>query len=200
MQISTLNFWKMTAALVVAGALLAGFVAFSMPDTYSSGVVFRMGKTAAVPTVGQQLVPLVTAVFSQTTLSEMILRDNLYPGVRRNRSLQDAVAQLRQDITIASVPRAGLTPKFRLAFKYTDAAQAQRTTAELMDRLRKEAQSAGRQEPGISALEILEPANLPHTAISPSRWAISAAGGAAGLLIGIVIVGMRRLSGLVSRP
>lgn len=200
MHISTLNFWKMTAALAVAGALVAGFVAFSMPDTYSSGVVFRMGTTATGPTVGQRMVPLMKAVLSQTTLSEMILRDNLYPGVRRNKSLQDAVAQMRQDITIASVPRAGLTPEFRLAFKYTDAAQAQRTTAELMDRLRKEAQSAERQAPETGALEILERADLPQTAISPNRWAISAAGVAAGLLSAIVVVGIRRLSGLVSRP
>ena len=135
----------------------------------------------------------------------MILRDNLYPGVRRNKSLQDAVAQMQRDITIAPVQTSakrisGFTTGFRLDFKYTDAAQAQRTTAELMDRLRKEAQSAERQEPGTGALEILEPANLPRTAVSPNRWAICAAGVAAGLLIGIVVVGIRRLSGLVSRP
>ena len=144
MQISTLNFWKMTAALAVAGALVAGLVAFSMPDTYRSVVVARMGTT------GRRI--------------------------------------------------SGFTTGFRLDFKYTDAAQAQRTTAELMDRLRKEAQSAERQEPGTGALEILEPANLLRTAISPNRWAIGAAGVAAGLLIGIVVVGIRRLSGLVSRP
>jgi uncharacterized protein involved in exopolysaccharide biosynthesis len=65
-----------------------------------------------------------------------------------------------------------------------------------MDRLRKQAQSAEL----TGALEILELANLPRIAISPNRWAIGAAGVAAGLLIGIAVVGIRRLSGLVSRP
>ena len=93
---------------------------------------------------------------------------------------------------------------FLIAFEYSDPKEALACVRAVVSKfvegtfpLEQYGTSAARDGPGRwnvhdAYLEVLDPASMPETPISPDRVTISAAGGLAGLLLGIAIARVRR--------
>ena len=182
MQMTTWNYLKILAAATLAGALVAGVLAFRTPDRYVSTAVVRItpadrNRQRALDRLGE----LQQEVLSRTSLAQIIQQPalNLYPEDRKRMPLEDIVANMRKALRIQVAPaQNGDVPAFVISFEYPDKFKAQAVVRELMasffrqDNLRR-----GNQGPfAAEILEVLDPASLPQRQFFPNRPMMVAAG------------------------
>ncbi|MBZ5581507.1 MAG: hypothetical protein LAQ30_04740 [Acidobacteriia bacterium] len=202
MQISSLSFGKATAALAIAGALVAGFVGVSMRNVYQSTAVAvltpvwtpQMDRREANLAMAGRLERLRVGALSRPALADIINRLGLYQKLRERYTLEDAVAQMQKDVRILPIDgdqtgERHYAMAFLLRFEYPDRFQAQRVTAELMSRLMAAQVQDGRV--ATASLEVLDPASLPPAPSSPNRWAILFVGVTLGVFSAIAFFGAR---------
>jgi uncharacterized protein involved in exopolysaccharide biosynthesis len=185
MQIFTWNWRRTAAAFALAGAVVAGVIAARTADTFVSTTVM---KVTTRQTPGAFLRVATSDVLSRHALFEIIQQNDLYQDDRKRLPLEDIVQSMRNRyIRIVPVPRGG-EGVFAVSFQDPDPHKAQRVTADIANRL-LDASKGGR----AGSLEILDPASLPQQPAEPHlRAVIVAIGLAAGLIVGFLVLGVRR--------
>ena len=200
MQIVTWSFWKLVPALGMAGAIAAGVAAFTMRTEYLSSGVMRVTPMVVTEAPGegadlamaQRVENLRLETLSRTSLAKIIAEENLYPAVIENATIEDAVARMQRDVMIAPFAVAGgRSTAFRLAFRYPDPSQAQRVTRKLMSQIVDANVTTARESPTPTTVEVLDFASQ-ASPIWPNRPVMIGVGLAAGLLLGLIAVGVRR--------
>jgi uncharacterized protein involved in exopolysaccharide biosynthesis len=185
MQIFTWNWRRTAAAFALAGAVVAGVIAARTADTFISTTVM---KVTTRQTPGAFLRVATADALSRHVLAEIIQQRDLYADDRKRLPLEDVVQAMRNRyIRIVPVPRGG-EGVFAVSFQEPDPRKAQRVTADIANRL-LDASKGGR----AGSLEILDPASLPQQPAEPHlRAVIVAIGLAAGLIVGFLVLGVRR--------
>jgi hypothetical protein len=204
---------KVVAAVALAGALVAGVVAFRTPDRYVSTAVMRLVPSGQAIGDGQRaldrLVELQQKVLSRGSLGEIIKQPalNLYPEDRKWMPLEDVVENMRNKALRIQLmqTQGGGVPAFSISCEYPDNLKAQAVVRELVSRFAQQNVVIQRAQ-GPSAeeqLEVLDPASLPGRPSFPNRpvaAGVGLFGGAAlGLLAVLVWRGATRSSRSASR-
>jgi uncharacterized protein involved in exopolysaccharide biosynthesis len=142
--------------------------------------------------MAQRVENLRLETLSRTSLAKIIAEENLYPAVIENATIEDAVARMQRDVMIAPFAVAGgRSTAFRLAFRYPDPSQAQRVTRKLMSQIVDANVTTARESPTPTTVEVLDFASQ-ASPIWPNRPVMIGVGLAAGLLLGLIAVGVRR--------
>jgi capsular polysaccharide biosynthesis protein len=212
------SYWQYALAAAAIGALVAGLGSFAIPDRYVSTAVLRVVPFPAGDSGGAQgeieytarLRQLAQEILSRGSLAELIQRPSLdlYRVERRRRPMEDIIYDMRhRDLRISPTSPAGLAgpghlTSFEISFEYADRDKAQAVVRELVSKFTEGNAAAERalhrdKMPGSLALEVLDPATLPATPVSPNRPAAAAIGLLAGMLLGSLLALRRRL---VARP
>src|ERR1039458_9803449 len=209
------SYGKYALAATVLGAIVAGLGSFAIGNRYASTAVLRLVSVDSrtperVKAAAGHMQDIIQEVRSRASLSEIIARPalQLYAAERRRTSLDEVVRRMRDhDLRIEpwrDVPFGGRPTAFLIAFEYSDPQEALACVRAVVSKfvegtfpLEQYGTSAARDGPGRwnvhdAYLEVLDPASMPEAPISPDRATISAAGGLAGLLLGIALARVRR--------
>jgi uncharacterized protein involved in exopolysaccharide biosynthesis len=204
----------------VAGCAVAFAASFLLPERYVSTAVMRVTPaqvtedpraTPELPALSGRLERLTPEILSPTRLAEMIQKPslNLYQRARAQKPPEDVLRQMRNDIQVAPLradTAPGVASAFRLSFAYTDRYKAQAVVRELITlfteiNVTQERALAATASPtqraiaehrGGENLEVLDPASLPESPITPNRMAIAALGLGGGLALGGLALWLRR--------
>jgi hypothetical protein len=209
MQMVSWNF-RMMAACGLAGALLAGAIAFRMPPRYVSTALFRITLQSGA-TLSDRLAPIAQQVFSRASLGGLIMKRNLYQRERQSKPMSHIVEQMRQNIVIKIVKAAGAQPAFfEVSFADEDPKEARSVNQDLArmmidQNLIMRMNESGSAPPGSrqeasqgSRMELLDPPNLPRKPARPNHLAWITLGAGGGLLLAAVIALARRSPGLAA--
>jgi hypothetical protein len=176
-----------TAAVGIAGAVVAGVVAANTADRFvSRGTMDVRGSTV------EDVVPRLTRdAFNRNTLTGIIEGYDLYRGERARLSADDVVDQMRGDIGIQLVSPS----VFQVSFASSDRRNAQQVAGALMSQLIRWHFEAARSN---VQLKINLTAETPQRSINPRRVTLAGVGGfGGGALLGTLIAYLRRR---VSQP
>lgn len=180
MQTAQWGFLKVVAAFAIAGLIIAAISGFAIPNQYISTGVIRMSGDP------DGLAMAESTVLSRTSLSSMIQNNDLYHTERARKPIDDVIEQMRtRDLHI----RVIAPDAFSVSFVGKNPRKTQLVTGLLIQRLSNEMPHGA----GVN-LEILDPPNLARSPVSPNRWLIALLGLGAGILLGIVFAGVRRLA------
>jgi capsular polysaccharide biosynthesis protein len=208
--------WKL-GAFAAGGALLAAGVSLLIPNRYTSVADLRIMPPVnpqrwyaygpAEP-VAEHVDRIKADLLSDDSLKELILRPSLdlYRADRATMSMAEVVRRMRErDVQIEARPPFG----FRISFTYTDPLIAQAVEREFVTKTfhgyisaeRKRILAIGGELQAMAEykygenIEVLDPASLPQTPVSPNRLIIIAIGLTTGLLLGIAALVIRRPRG-----
>jgi uncharacterized protein involved in exopolysaccharide biosynthesis len=178
----------------IAGAVLAGAIAFAMPSRYIATATLRIptpeGRDAPDRLAADRIHQRMMEVLSRGSLGELIVSPelDLYRAERQRHSLAEVVDEMRdRDLRIESVdvgPPGGTTA-FTITFEYPDPVKAHRLVQAMVNKFVE-----GSVAP--SFLEVLDPPSVPTAPASPARLPIAAIGLAAGVVLGPVVEALRR--------
>ncbi len=182
MQLTTgATYWKLGAAFMIAGALIATVASFALTKEYTSTAVLRMTSDLDGLAHAEQ------KVLSRKSLAQIIQDPalDLYPSERAKQPLEDVVEYMRTrsiHINVMYLRDKDKSTAFEVRFHYPDKQKAQAVVRTLVARLAEEF------EPTKSGqnLEILDSPTLPKLADSPKRPEMLITGSAAGLLLGLL--------------
>jgi hypothetical protein len=173
MQLSAWKPGKITVALAIIGTLAAGITALRIPDTYLSTAVLKSGRSDS-----GSMANLVRNTMTRGALMKIINEENLYESERAVKPLEEVVDKMRRAVMI----KAG-AGYFTVSFTYPDQSKTQHATGDLARLLQ--------QTGPTMALEVLEVSS--GGPVYPNRLTMTLTGLGAGLLLGGVIAGMRRI-------
>ena len=138
--------WMWIAGPAFAGLVIAVVAAFLWPDTFVSFAVMRITPSQVsdkiVPTnfnlrMQDRLDTMLQDVTSRSKLIDMVKKFNLYPAQQAKKSLEDIVEEMRPDILIDPIQNSGAQKAagsaFRIAFSYTNRADAQKVVQEMVN-------------------------------------------------------------------
>lgn len=135
MQLARGNlYWKLGAALAIAGAAVAAIVSFTAPRPYVSTSILRIVPAqpgAKIdPNARDWLNQMEQEILSRTSLSELIQRPSidLYSSERERIPLEDVIQDMRSHIQVAAAPDR---PLLSVSFVYPDKVKAQIVAQEL---------------------------------------------------------------------
>jgi hypothetical protein len=181
MRMTRVNLVTITAALAVAGGLIAGvFTLGSVAGYTSTGTLRAQVRNHDLITATMAFQQALQNTTSRWSLSELIQRPNLdlYREARAKDQLEDIVLRMRRDIAVQNRWTGPGRVDLKVSFRYADRVLAQRTNAALMERLRGEMAA---QTP----VEVMEQAGPAQSMLTGKRWQIVAIGMLAGLVVGI---------------
>jgi hypothetical protein len=182
MQAAVATFGKSLAAFGMAGALLAASLSFTLRDRYLSVGLVTITQAAGVHRA--ELTELVRRALDRDSLAGVIEKEHLYERERLDMSREEVIDRMRRDIRIVlASPKA-----LEVSFEYTDAARAQRTSADLLERLISENLNL----PTTNALLVQDRPSMPQGPFWPNRTVVTSFGLVAGLLMGAVVAWVRR--------
>jgi len=200
MQMATWHSLRIVAALGLAGALLAGVIAWRTQEVYVSTAV--IGFAPAVQADGDRQAALrritqaMHEVMSGRSLGEMITRPtlDLYPEDRKRMPLEDVVESMRRAGKIVSVSGPGGIA-WKISWSYPDKFKAQSVVRELVARLIEQSVPAQRNQGPSAAMlfQVLDPASLPRQPLIPNRTFIVTVGLFGGAVFGWLAVLVRRI-------
>lgn len=192
MQIRMPNVGKLAVAAGLAGVAVAGVIAFRMPDQFISTAVMRVSSGDRDSTL-DRLNATQQVVLSRSSLEEIILQQNIYQTERRKLPLEDIVGQMRShDVRMEIVDGNGPGTTFTVSFQYPDRYQAQRVTQELTARVIEAQLHPGLVGKQTGTTSVVDAASLPQSAVAPNRLTIVALGLVSGLVLAVVLLGVRR--------
>jgi hypothetical protein len=172
--------------VVVGGCALLGALAglgisFLLPQMYVSTVAIAVinGPDDAVP------LPSLQRALSRGSLTDVINAQTLYPRDMFKRPMEDIVDTMRRHIRVT---RLRENSHFELSFGYEDRLKARAATAMLVSKI----MTAHLNSRDGSTLEVKKPASLPQRSVNPYVVKGTIWGLAAGLLLGSIIVRVRR--------
>jgi hypothetical protein len=188
-------------AATSAGAIVAGAIAFAMPQQYISRTIMRTS-TSAPPrvTAATRIGELSERVLSRTSLTEVILRPSidLYRAERSRRSIEQVVEMMRRDLTVDPTFEGGPDATLAISFRYSDPEKARAVVRELVSKYMEENNLIARQAleepwaPGSLNLMVVDPPSKSEIPVGPKKllWMASGAGAALGIVL---------LAGLIGR-
>lgn len=154
------------------GALAAGLGSYAIPNRYVS--------TAVLGLVSADLRTPQSVQAAAGHFEEMFHLDEVVKRLR-NRDLRVAPLQ--------DVPFGGQPTAFSVSCGSRD---PQKAYVDVREVVGKVITDAALRKPDAVYLEVLDSASMPEAPAGPNRVVISAAGGLAGLLLGIAIACLRR--------
>jgi hypothetical protein len=193
---SWMTYWKMAALAGIAGAILAGGVAFAIPDRYvcTAALAIENRSGAASLNLPGAVRETVMGILSRDNLFAL-LHDSqldLYKEERRRLPEEQVVADVfRKNIHVLPYD-IGNSPDvlgFRIVFSYPDPHKAQQVVARLTQQAVRKELTAG---PEGSTLRVLESPVLPQMPTSRATSAIAAMGALAGSLLGLIALAIWR--------
>lgn len=131
---------RWVASFAIAGGVIAGVVAYAVPERYTSMAILRLTQPTIsehyVPRAGQpdlreQLAKQMQYVLSRRTLREIIRVYNLYENELARKPLEDVIEDMRQDVRLIS----GANDMVQLTFTYSDPQKTLKVTRDLMTRV-----------------------------------------------------------------
>jgi hypothetical protein len=186
MQMKTWSFARIVTVCGIAGVLLAGAVAFSMPYRYRSTATLKMEPYS------EAFERLAQAAFTRQALTSVIDNFNLYARERRSMPMEDVIDDvMRREIRVRRV-----APNIaQVSFAYEDPVQAQRVSQDLVARLiatnlgfRGEAVSPSPSDRTKGErIELIVTADQPKKQIETKRYGLAGLGLPVGLLFGVVL-------------
>jgi LPS O-antigen subunit length determinant protein (WzzB/FepE family) len=208
------------AAFAVGGCVIGAAASFLFPAQYISSAVMRVrppidpkrwyAGRAEVP-VAQRVQEWEKAALSRESLAQMINGDckKFYERQLASMPLDEIITNMRdRDIRIEMVSNSTFG-QFRISFTADGGRKAQAVVEGLVNAVRwndvieqrERAKQEGEEFRLMSAhnlgeiLEVLDPASLPETPVSPNRAAMAGAGFVGGLLLGAIARWVRRPRG-----
>jgi uncharacterized protein involved in exopolysaccharide biosynthesis len=181
MQMKTWSFGRIVTVCGIAGLVLAGTVAFSMPYRYRSTAVLKSmpARTSA------EWDALDRAAFTPQALSNIIRREHLYSDA----PVEDTIDRMRRAIRLE--PAA--PELMQVSFAYEDAAQAQRISQDLVDRLiTANLEISHSINPNGEVLQLVVAADQPKRQMERKRYGLAGLGLPVGLLFGVVLALIQR--------
>jgi hypothetical protein len=174
MQMKTWSFARIVIVCGIAGVLLAGLVAFSMPYRYRSTAIIK-----STPADAAALDGIVTAAFTPQALSAIVSQEHLYADTPN----QDSVAHLRRTISVERVAPDVIL----VSFSQSEPLPARQVTQELVSRILSANATQPRTSPNGMRLELTVRADQPKRQIEYKRFGLAGLGLPAGLLFGVVL-------------
>jgi hypothetical protein len=198
MQMTAWNFGKVTVGCGLAGLIVAGALAYTMPEYYVSMAVMRIAPLTAEGTspdaarmqIQQRLQQMQLEILSRHSLTGMMMRPSLdlYHRERAHFPLEDIVQDMRNKIHIRPARPAanGSVPAnlFTISYEYPNKFKAQAVVRELVAKFAEV--NITQQPEKAQNLEVLDPASLPDRPSGPNRPAMLLLGLGAGLLLGLI--------------
>jgi len=182
----TWNFGRITLAVSLAGALVAGAVSFAVPAHYVSRAVVT-AKPADEATRGTADNVLKQTVFNREILTALIQDDNLYLRERARMPLDEAIDKMTKNIQVISIlpalPGNRQTLTFFFQFDYRRRDLAQKVNQQLLVRFLDGNLNA---QPN-SMFSVDTPPSLPLAPSAPNRPLFAAVGLFAGLIAGVTL-------------
>ena len=192
------GYLTIVAAMAVAGAIVAGVVAFRAPSKYVS--------TAVVQMAPQEVEPFETKFLSRTFLTTLICNPKLglYPATIRPSTMEAAVHEMQRDLRVNRVeahgPGGATAPALRISFSYPDRSKARDVVAAIAaEAVDDHGWNAMRQfiwhdlwpheapPAPLPHAQLLSPASVPGKPVGPNRLSLIATGIGAGLLLGALV-------------
>ena len=174
MQMKTSSFTRIVSLCGIAGLVLAGAVAFSMPYRY------RSTATLKVEPDSNAFARVTQAAFTQNALTTIVVNHKLYRRERMRIQMEEVIDRMRREIRI--VPAA---PNLaQVSFAYEDPIEAQRVSQDLVGRII----STNLFTPNAPMIQLVAPADEATRQIEgKARTAMTSLGLPAGLLFGVVL-------------
>jgi len=172
-QMKTWSFGRFVTVCCIAGVVLAGTVAFSMPYRYRSTAVLKANSRDPGVWSG-----LTRAAFTPQALSDIIDRERLYAGAPAD----DGIDRMRRAIRIEPAAPSLV----RVSFAGEDPVQAQRVSQELVGRIVTANLNPSANPNGLT-VQLVTPADLAKKQIERKRYGLAGLGLPAGLLFGVVL-------------
>lgn len=205
-------FGMIAVCFAATGALVAGIVAYRLPDKYVSSDVVNVSSVGAVNDAANPALirRLVDRALSEESLSALIRGKGLYDykGDSDQRSLHALTYRLRQatEIELGDPVPGATSTKLTIRFTYRTALGAQRVTGDMARLIMEAAFSEQYDSPSgasteqsllaealrIVDLAVLDNPTLPTQPQSPRRVFVVGFGCAIGLLVGIVVAWIRQ--------
>lgn len=174
MQMRTWSFGRIVIVCGLAGLLLTGVVAFSIPYKYHSTAILQSEGDRG----SEDWRTLAQAAFTPQALSGIATHARLFPGV----PAEDTVDRMRRGIRIEEVDGSAV----RVSFAYEDPGQAQQVNRELVGRLiAANLDTSG--NPNKLVLKVAAPPDQPRRKSGRKRYGLAGLGLPAGLGFGVVL-------------
>jgi hypothetical protein len=192
-----LPYFKSALATGIAVASAAVIVAFcAIPPRYVSAAVLRIypRNVLGIPApndgvaANEALHRIGDRVLTEQSLAELIRRPalDLYPKERPRLPMEDVIQGMRQAIGLQRAPLGrDFAIQFQIAFAYRDRFKAQAVVRELVSQF---------IEPGAMVVDVLAPANLPLTPVSPDLARVTGIGFGTGAVLGLLLAIRTRIS------
>ncbi len=181
---------KIVAGFALAFLVIAAVVALRTPDRYLSTAVLQF-KTGEGSDALDRLNDAQQEILSRNSLARLIQQMDLYQAERQKLPLEDIVRQMRnQAIAVRVVGQAtdaNVPPAFSISFEYTDRYKAREVTSQLAQLFA--GQTAVR---GAWTVVVRDDPSLPQSPVAPRRSRIVIMGSALGLMLGLIVLGVRR--------
>lgn len=186
--------FRLVLWLGLAGLVVAAVASWQMPNRYRSEAVaeISVGADAEAGTLAETIITAESTVLSRTSLSNLIQAPdlNLYSKDRERMPLEDVIEQMKaRDLRITvSGKLPGGAQAFKVSYVGDSPASASHTTKRVLDGLVQALDG----NKAVSQVVVLDPPSLPVRQSSPNRYLITLAGLAGGMVLGILIAGVRR--------
>jgi hypothetical protein len=185
---SWMTYWKMAMLSGLAGAILAGGIAFAIPDQYVCTAAMLL-RGPSQEQAAQSLQAAALKILSRDNLIAMIQnpRLDLYPNERTRRPVADiAENEFRKNLHIVQYEMYGQNDgqAFHIAFRYPNKYHAKAVIAELVAEFNR--WNVNDPSPVPRTLSILEGPILPEKPTSPVRLAYIIIGLIGGMMTGLL--------------
>jgi hypothetical protein len=183
------SYGKMAVLAGIAGAVVAGGVAFAIHDQYvcTASLMLEKSPETTQGQLAEKLRRAALEVLGRDNLVELITTPRL--DLYRQERARYPIQQVAEDVFrkhVHVVPYASSVEPggqaFRIFFEYPDRIKARAVVAELVDEFRQQMA----RNPGGPTLSILETPITPEAPVYPNRLAILILGAIAGMLLGLI--------------
>jgi len=190
---SWMTYWKMALLAGLAGAILAGGIAFTIPNQYVSTAALMIERPDSTrDQVQRALMEAELKLLGHDSLIEMIRdpRLDLYKKELQRFPIDEVAESIfRKHLHVAPYSSFGITGQaFRVVFSDPDRHRAVAVVERLTGRFHQELYHA----PDGQTLSILEPPILPERPVSPVRSAFAILGASGGSLLGLLSLALFR--------
>jgi hypothetical protein len=176
MQFTKWGYARFAIAGILIGIVASSAIAFSrQPQWRSEGVVYSR---AFERNLWDEFTRVAKDAITRSSLTKIILADNLYADERRNSALEDVIQDMRKHIRIAALKTPG---EVSVQYEYRDRFAAQRVVSELMsDMIRANLDS------GHNTMQLVTGASLPAKPYNRPPFLIVTLGLLSGLPVGVL--------------
>lgn len=192
MQMTNWSFARTVFLCSLGGAVAAMMFSFAVTPRYLSRTLITVDTTDP-ELIAREISGQVTTLLSETFLTSVIQRENLYPRERTQMPMSDVVHIMKKDIMVLRLHGSG-TPglNFLVQFVYADPHVAQRVDRDLVPaftaaNLRQRINSPSGVALPRTTFAVEQTADLPKKPVFPKRGLFGVSGLMAGLLSGLVV-------------